>query len=130
MGMKEKDLQTVEAFNTGDFPRVVTSDGKSRKVDKGAVGGNAPIVTILTYSHNESDVSIYVSDIEPADILNYLTNGKVVIGIIIGGDGTTVFSTDSGLIDYATGVLRFKPQNQNVALANLNTGVNEWKTSI
>lgn len=130
MGIKEKDLQTVQQLNDGDFLRVVTSDGKSRKAGKNAVGGNAPIVTILTYSHEESDVSIYVSDIEPTDILDYLTNGKVVIGIIVGGDGTTVFSTDSGLIDYASGVLRFKPQNQNVALANLNTVVNEWKTSI
>lgn len=41
MGIKEKDLQTVESLNTGDFLRVVTADGKSRKVDKDAVGGGS-----------------------------------------------------------------------------------------
>lgn len=39
MGIKEKDLQTVESLSNGDKVRIVTSEGNSRNVDAGAIGG-------------------------------------------------------------------------------------------
>ena len=38
MGIKEKDLQTVESLQSGDKIRIVTGGGNSRSIDAGAVG--------------------------------------------------------------------------------------------
>lgn len=39
MGVKEKDLQTVESLSAGDKIRIVTGGGNSKNVDAGKTGG-------------------------------------------------------------------------------------------
>ena len=46
MGVKEKDLQTIEQLSDGDKLRVVTSDGNSRNISADVVSGDVLIANL------------------------------------------------------------------------------------
>jgi hypothetical protein len=88
MGIKEKDLQTVQQLNDGDFIRVVTANGNSKKVDKNAVGGgNAFVVTISQHEFGGTATA----DKTYAEIEEAFQQGKDVRGILNRVDGTVIY---------------------------------------
>ena len=103
MGIKEKDLQTVEALNTGDFLRVVTADGNSRKVDKDAVG-SGPKFYRVTFSDNGNDT--LTADKTRGEILQAFSDDYIVVGVLRVEMGSLVADIAS-FIYFRTGVLNF-----------------------
>lgn len=86
MGVKEKDLQTVESLSAGDKIRIVTGGGNSKNVDAGAVGG-AFYVTI------DWDADPPALDASYNDIIGAINNGQIPIVV----DGQFPIPVDGGM---------------------------------
>lgn len=77
MGIKEKDLQAVQALNDGDFIRVVTSEGNSRNVPASQVGGGHVIPMGLQIDGGDYTLQ-WVGEERYADILAWIEAGELV----------------------------------------------------
>jgi len=123
MGIKEKDLQTVESLNTGDFLRVVTSEGNSRNVPASQVGGGVHVIPmILTIDGGDYTLG-WVGEERYTDILPWIEAGELVtIKLTYGATNTiTYFYCEGYYVDDHT--IRFKTlaSNSGISIASDNT---------
>lgn len=78
MGIKEKDLQTIEQLSDGDKLRVVTSEGNSRNIPADTIGG----LHIEAHPEGESENFKFVLDKTFEEITNaYFLGQPCVINI-------------------------------------------------
>ena len=113
MGIKEKDLQTVQSIEGGKL-RCVTANGESRNVPADAVcGGNAFVVTISQQEFGGTATA----DKTYAEIKEAFQQGKDVRGILNMADSMYVYEM---AMELASGVIQgffIEPYFENSAVS-------------
>lgn len=77
MGIKEKDLQTVQSIEGGKL-RCVTADGESRNIPADAIGGGSHVIPMRLQIDGGDYTLQWVGEERYADILAWVEAGELV----------------------------------------------------